>query len=76
MMHGPWMRAGRDDDFENAKVDRQLARRVWRYGRPYKGKLLLFLGAVSLGSLVALVPPLVFRRIVDHAIPANLQREL
>ena len=69
MMHGPWMRAGRDEDFKNAKVDRTLARRVWRYGRPYKSKLALFLGAVVLGSIVALVPPLVFRQIVDHAIP-------
>jgi ATP-binding cassette subfamily B protein len=69
MMHGPWMRAGRDEDFKNAKVDRTLARRVWRYGRPYMAKLVLFLGAVVLGSLVALVPPLVFRQIVDHAIP-------
>ncbi|HEX4905085.1 MAG TPA: ABC transporter ATP-binding protein [Acidimicrobiales bacterium] len=69
MMHGPWMRAGRDEDFKNAKVDRTLARRVWGYGRPYKSKLAMFLGAVVLGSLVALVPPLVFRQIVDHAIP-------
>src|SRR3954471_9370247 len=69
MMHGPWMRAGRDEDFKNAKVDRRLARRVWGYGRPYRSKLVLFLGAVVLGAVVALVPPLLFRQIVDHAIP-------
>jgi ATP-binding cassette, subfamily B, bacterial len=68
-MHGPWMRAGRDEDFEDARVDRALVRRVWAYGRPYRTKLTLFLVAVIGGALVMTVPPLLFRSIVDDAIP-------
>lgn len=67
MMHARMMRSG--DDVKNAKVDRALARRVWHYGRPYRRKLFVFLGAVVMSSALALVPPLVFRQIVDHAIP-------
>jgi ATP-binding cassette subfamily B protein len=67
-MHGPWMR-GRDESLAGKKLDRGLVRRVWRYRQPYTTKLVLFLGAVVAGSLLALVPPLVFRQIVDHAIP-------
>ena len=69
MMHGPWMRAGRDEDFKNAKVDRVLARRVWTYASPYKRRLLVFLVAVAIGAVVTIVPPLLFRQIVDTAIP-------
>src|SRR5689334_15303668 len=74
-MHGPWMRAGRDEDFDDAHVDRALVRRVWAYGRPYKRKLVLFLVAVVGGALVMTVPPLLFRSIVDDAIP-NHDRSL
>ena len=75
MMHGPWMRAGRDEDVDNAKVDRALVRRVWQYGRPYRSKLVLFLLAVTGGALVMTIPPLLFRAIVDEAIP-NKDRSL
>ena len=69
MVHGPWMRAGRDEDLKGAKLDRALARRVWRYAAPYKAKLAFFLAAVVGGALVMIVPPLLFRSIVDNAIP-------
>jgi ATP-binding cassette subfamily B protein len=69
MMHGPWMRAGRDDDVRNARFDRALARRVWRYAAPYKSRLTVFLVTVVAGALVMIVPPLLFRSIVDDAIP-------
>jgi ATP-binding cassette subfamily B protein len=68
-MHGPWMRAGREEDLKSASLDRALARRVWRYAAPYKRKLALFLTAVVGGALVMIVPPLLFRSIVDQAIP-------
>jgi ATP-binding cassette subfamily B protein len=71
MVHGPWMRAGRDDDISRAKLDRALARRVWTYARPYKRRLVLFLATVAAGALVMIVPPLLFRQIVDQAIPQH-----
>ena len=63
------MRAGRDEDFKNAKIDRALARRVWTYARPYKRRLGIFLLAVGIGALVTIIPPLLFKQIVDTAIP-------
>ena len=70
-MHGPWMRAGRTDDFDKARVDRVLARRVWGYARPYQRRLTVFLAVVVASALVMAVPPLIFRRIIDDAIPAG-----
>ncbi len=63
------MRAGREEDFANAKVDRALARRVWTYASPYKRRLVVFLLAVGAGALVMIIPPLLFKSIVDDAIP-------
>jgi ATP-binding cassette subfamily B protein len=63
------MRAGRDTDFDKARIDRALARRVWGYATPYKARLAVFLAAVTVGALVITVPPLLFRDIVDGAIP-------
>ena len=70
-MHGPWMRAGRTSDFDKARVDRVLARRVWGYARPYQRRLTVFLAVVVASALVMAVPPLIFRRIIDDAIPAG-----
>ena len=63
------MRAGREADMARARFDRALARRVWGYARQYKGRLGLFLGIVAAEAIVAIVPPLLFRKIVDDAIP-------
>jgi ATP-binding cassette subfamily B protein len=64
-------RAAREGDTggTRASLDRALLARVWTYARPYKRKLAGFLGLISLGALLDLLPPLVFREIVDGAIP-------
>ena len=46
-----------------------LARRIWALARPYGATLSLFLGVIVLGAVIALVPPLLIRRIIDDAIP-------
>src|SRR5215210_1588032 len=51
------------------RVDRALVRRVWGFARPYRRRLLLFLVTVTAGALIALAPPLLFKRIIDVAIP-------
>lgn len=43
-------------------------RRVMGYGAPYKGLLLVFLLTVVLGAVVAVAPPLIFKRIVDDGV--------
>jgi ATP-binding cassette subfamily B protein len=52
-----------------ASVDRSLVWRVWRFARPYRWTLLGYLLIIVVTALVALVPPLLFRSIIDSAIP-------
>src|SRR5918995_375720 len=52
-----------------ASVDRSLVWRVWRFARPYRWLLLGYLGIIVVTALVQLVPPLLFRSIIDSAIP-------
>ena len=58
------------DAVEGATLARETARRVWSFARPYRGTISLFLAAIVVAALLALVPPLVVRRIIDVAIPA------
>ena len=52
-----------------ASVDRSLLWRVWRFARPYRWMLVGYLAIVVATALVQLVPPLLFRSIIDSAIP-------
>jgi ATP-binding cassette subfamily B protein len=53
----------------DARFDRRVVARVWRFARPYRTMLAGFVGVLVLQALVDLVPPLVFRQIIDTAIP-------
>jgi ATP-binding cassette subfamily B protein len=65
--HGLW---GRDPDFvAGATVDRRVLRRVAAFARPYRWMLAGFLATIVFASLVEVAPPLLFRRLLDHAIP-------
>jgi ATP-binding cassette, subfamily B, bacterial len=67
--HAVLRRAARKGGTEPATVDRALLRRVWVFARPYRTQLVLFLLAITAGAVLALVPPLLFARIIDDAIP-------
>src|SRR5579862_9064978 len=54
---------------KDAHVDRASLRRAWGYARPYWGKLLAYLAIIIITSVVAVLPPLVFKRLIDHSIP-------
>lgn len=54
---------------EGAKLARATARRVAGFARPYRGTIAVFLLAILVAALLALVPPLVVRQILDVAIP-------
>ena len=61
---------GRDPEFVAGKtVDRDVVRRVWRFARPYRWMLLAFLGTIVAASLVEVTPPLLFKRLLDQAVP-------
>jgi ATP-binding cassette, subfamily B, bacterial len=67
--HATFRRAAKNELESQAKVDRALVRRVWGFARPYRRRLLLFLVTVTFGALLALAPPLLFKQIIDEAIP-------
>jgi ATP-binding cassette subfamily B protein len=64
-------RAGREDLAATEHVNRALVRRVWTFTRAYRGKLALFLLVITIGALLGLLPPLLFKQILDHAIPRH-----
>ena len=57
------------DSVKGATLARGTARRVWKFARPYRGTIAVFLVAILVAALLALVPPLVTRAILDTAIP-------
>jgi len=54
---------------EGAKLTRSILRRVWTFARPYRTLIVGFVTIIIVTSLISLVPPLLFRQILDHAIP-------
>jgi ATP-binding cassette subfamily B protein len=54
---------------DGATFDGAVVRRVWRFARPYRWMLLAYLGIIVAQAVVQLVPPLLFRSIIDSAIP-------
>jgi ATP-binding cassette, subfamily B, bacterial len=70
MRMGPHHLMPRDTDaVKDAKIGRATARRVATFARPYRGTIALFLVMILVAALLAIVPPLVVREILDHAIP-------
>ena len=67
-------RMNRDPDAVAGKqVDRTVLRRVLAFARPYRRLLVVFVATILAGSIVGILPPLVFRSIIDHhAVPRRL----
>jgi ATP-binding cassette subfamily B protein len=58
------------------KVNRSSMRRVVVFARPYSSSIIGFLISIVVAAAIALVPPLLFRTIVDTAIPAGDKRRI
>ncbi|MEJ2211577.1 MAG: ABC transporter ATP-binding protein [Anaerolineae bacterium] len=58
-----------DESEGRPSVDRALLRRVLAYARPYRLHIALMLGIIAATSLVGLVPPLLYRDLIDHVLP-------
>lgn len=68
----PHMALGSDpSEIQGASLGRDVLRRVWRFAGAYRGMLVGFLATIVLTALVQLAPPLLFRQIIDDAIPAG-----
>jgi ATP-binding cassette subfamily B protein len=71
MLHGGgWHSFIRYDESKGRpRVNPQLLRRVMGYGRPYWRSLGLMLVAIGITALLGLVPPLLYRDLIDNVLP-------
>jgi len=60
-----------EEELKGARLNRAVLRRVWRFIAAYHRRVYAFLVTVALSSGIAVLPPLVFRRLIDVAIPAG-----
>ena len=72
MRMGPhMMMPGDAEAVKGRKIDRTSMARVWVFASPYKTAIIGFLLSIIFASAVGLVPPFVFRAIIDDAIPSD-----
>ena len=64
------------DAVAGATLDRETIRRVGTFARPYRAQLIGFVAMITVGAGLALVPPLLFRSIIDDTIPSGDRRQL
>src|SRR3954464_14405054 len=68
-MASPWQIAHSamrgKDHLKGKSLDRGVVRRVWTFARPYRRMILGFLATIVVGSLIGIIPPLIFRRIIN-----------
>ena len=71
MMHGGgwWSYLRYDESKGRPRVGRKLLRRVLEYARPYWTFVLLILLAIVVTSLLGLIPPLLYRDLIDNVLP-------
>jgi ATP-binding cassette subfamily B protein len=58
-----------DESKGRPQVSRQLLGRVLGYARPYWRSLALMLAAIGVTALIGLVPPLLYRDLIDNVLP-------
>src|SRR4051794_21436241 len=68
-MASPWQimhsaMRGRED-LKGKSLDRRVLGRVWAFARPYRRMILGFLATIVVGSFIGIIPPLIFRRIIN-----------
>ncbi len=71
MFHGSGWRSyiSHDPSKGRPQVDRALLRRVLGYARPYASMVMLVLVTIITISLLELIPPLLFRDLIDNVLP-------
>ncbi len=72
MRFSPHQAIGHDPDaIKGASLQRGSLRRVGVFARPYRRVLIIFVFAIAAAALLGVVPPLLFRRIIDVALPRS-----
>ncbi|MFZ1755636.1 MAG: ABC transporter ATP-binding protein, partial [Caldilineaceae bacterium] len=68
--HGNWWRyIAHDPARDRPRVSRQLLVRVFRYARVYWQAVVISLVIIALISLIELIPPLLYRELIDTVLP-------
>ncbi len=65
---GWWTYVRYDDERDRPEISWRLLRRVWGYARPYRLKVLGLLTTIFAITGLSLVPPLLYRDLIDNAI--------
>jgi len=70
-MHGSswWSFLRYNEKSDQPEVTMDLIRRVAGYARPYTLQIVLLLGTIIAISLLSLIPPLLYRSLIDDALP-------
>src|SRR4051794_11197202 len=67
---------GDPEDLKNARLDRGTRRRAATFAKPYRAQLITYAVVIVAGTLVGAIPPLVFKALIDTAIPRHDHRLL
>jgi ATP-binding cassette, subfamily B, bacterial len=73
---GWWAFLSYDEQQDRPALTWHLLGRVWRFALPYRGQVAALLLTIVLISGLTLVSPLLFRDLIDNAIPARDTRRL
>ena len=68
------MLPGDTDAVKGTRLQGSAVRRAWRFARPYRTIIIVFLLTILVSALIELVPPFAFRAILDTAIPKSNRR--
>ena len=66
---GWWRYISYDESKGKAQIDRMLLRRVFGYARPHLAAVSIVLVTIVTISLLELLPPLLYRDLIDHVLP-------
>jgi ATP-binding cassette subfamily B protein len=71
MFHGGgwWTYLRYDEERDQPQVSWTLLKRVWGYARPYRWKTMGLLATILAITGLSLIPPLLYRDLIDKAIP-------
>jgi ATP-binding cassette subfamily B protein len=71
MMHGgSWRGYLRvDENAARPEINRHVLRRVFAYGKPYWRSIAIVLVTIAIVSLIELLPPLLYRDLIDNVLP-------
>jgi ATP-binding cassette subfamily B protein len=64
------------ENIKGVEIAKGTTRRVFALARPYRWMLGGYLGTIVVEAILDLVPPLVFRQIIDHSIPDQNRAQL